>query len=124
MIDQQAFVNCVSLGGVVFPEGLAAISSQAFYNCRGISRVTFPSTIVAMGSEIFYSCYCLKTADFRRLLTIPSLANANAFGSTPNDLEIVVPDEFYQQWTTAAVWSSLSSKMKAASESSLSSEPI
>ena len=65
----------------------------------------------------------MKTFDFRRSTSVPTLSNVNAFTNTPTIKEIVVPDELYDTWITSGNWNSSLYQIKTsivkASESSL-----
>lgn len=56
LIDKSAFSNCISLSGVVFPEGLKTVTEYAFYNCTSFGNVTIPDSVTAIGSYAFFQC--------------------------------------------------------------------
>ena len=62
--------------------------------------------MTSIESTAFYMCYGLKTFDFRRSTSVPTLANVNAFQNTPATKEIVVPDDLYDTWIAATNWNS------------------
>ena len=72
---------------------------------------------------MFAYCYGLKTFDFRRSTSVPTLSDVNAFYNTPEVKEIVVPDDLYDDWIAATNWNSTTNQIKesivTASESSL-----
>lgn len=65
----------------------------------------------------------MKTFDFRRSTSVPTLSNVSAFNYTPTVKEIIVPDDLYNTWIAATNWNSSTNQIKEsivkASESSL-----
>ena len=101
-IGGNAFSNCTSLTAASFP-ACTTIYSNAFYYCNKLATISFPAC-KKIGSYVFYSCFSLTTISFpvcttigssafrncRVLLSayflgssIPTLANSNAYTSTP-----------------------------------------
>ena len=101
-IESQVFMHCFSLTSVDFPS-CTTIGANAFYSCRGLTSISFPScTSIGVNafaycsnltSISFPSCSYIGTSAFDRCYnllslyllgsSIPTLANINAFVSTP-----------------------------------------
>ena len=77
-----------------------------FYGCSSLVSITIPSSVTSIGANAFSNCYGLKTFDFRRSTSVPTLSNVNAFLNTPTVKEIVVPDDLYDTWIAATNWNS------------------
>ena len=117
------FNSCYSLASVTISSSVTRIGNSAFGNCYPLASVIIPSLVTNIGTYAFSGCYGLKTFDFRRSASVPTLVNVNAFENTPTVKEIVVPDELYDTWIAASNWNSTSYQIKTsivkASESSL-----
>ena len=122
-IGNSAFQTCYSLISVAIPNSITSIETNVFRSCRSLISVTIPSSVTSIGERAFEYCYGLKTFDFRRSTSVPTLSNVNAFNYTGYWKEIVVPDELYDTWITATNWNLTGYQIKEcivkASESSL-----
>ena len=118
-IGDSVFQNCISLASVTISSSVTSISSRAFSSCNSLASITIPSSVTSIDGNAFQYCYGMKTFDFRRSTSVPTLNNVNAFNSTPSDKEIIVPDELYESWKAASNWSSTTNNIVKASESSL-----
>ena len=79
-IGNYAFANCQSLSQVDFPS-CTTIGGYAFQSCRSLTMADF-SACTTIGQSAFYRCYNLL-ALYLMGSSLCSLANTNAFTSTP-----------------------------------------
>ena len=138
-IQQTAFSYCSGLITADFP-ACTSIGSYAFYMCSRLATVSFP-VCKSIHQYAFRNCYSLTMLSFpectsigisafntcRKLISlyltgssIPSLANSNAFSSTPIGGyttstggvygSIFVPSSLYNSYLTATNWSYFSSR--------------
>lgn len=68
--------------------------------------MTIPNSVTNIGEYAFYYCRNCTIFDFRTAISVPTLANVNAFQGTPSNKEIIVPDSLYDSWIAASNWSS------------------
>lgn len=64
-----AFLNCLSLKSIAFPDGLTMIGDLAFMNCNGLTSVSFPDGLTSIGSSAFKYCKSLTSVSFPNGLT-------------------------------------------------------
>lgn len=69
-----------------------------------LSEVEFSPNLSSIDDESFANDPSLHVLDFRQASIIPKLLNANAFNDMPDDCKIVVPNDLYADWITAANW--------------------
>lgn len=105
-IGSSAFKYCYSLASIAIPSLVTSIADSAFYGCYSLASIAIPISVTSIAASAFYNCYGIKTFDFRRSTSVPTLANVNAFQNTPTVKEIVVPDDLYDTWTAATNWNS------------------
>ena len=110
-------------GNVVIPDGVTSIGSLAFDERKGLTSVTIPNSVTSIGNHAFSGCSNCAIFDFRRSTSIPSLGNVWVFSNMPNNREIIVPDNLYDDWIAATNWSSDTNNIRTsivkASQSSL-----
>lgn len=116
-IEPNAFTYCSSLTSINIPMVLS-IGTSAFSGCRNLSTISLPVASY-IGSSAFRSCFNLLSLV---LLggSVVSLANLNAFGSTPISTyttstggvygSIFVRASLYDSYLTATNWSQYSSR--------------
>ena len=114
VIGEYTFYNCKALRRVCIPMGITAINQYAFYSA-GLMCAYIPPSVLSIAKYAFYDCSSLKELDFSHHTSIPTLSS-NALPSTSYITKIIVPDELYDEWILASVWSSYSSKIVKASE--------
>lgn len=107
---------CYRLEKVKMSEGQTAVSSNTFDSCVSIVEIDFPSTITSIEASAFAYCYAMRRYDFTKCAGVPTLANANAFGSMPTNCIIVVPDSLLSEWRAATNWNTISAQIKGESE--------
>jgi len=132
-IGNSSFQNCFNLEKLIIPETVTTISGAAFYGCRSLREVEIPSSVTTLGNQAFSYCYSLTKITFKsavtipatlcqidgslaivdlsELTTVPSLANVNAFDSTPSDMQILVPSTLLSEFQSATNWSAYASQM-------------
>lgn len=116
-IGNYAFYNCYSLTSVNLPQ-VTSIGDYAFCYCTPLASINLPQ-VTTIKSYAFNCCYKLLSL-YLLGSSIPSLANINAFSSTPisNDTtltggvhgSIYVPASLYSSYLTATNWSIFSSR--------------
>lgn len=114
IIDSYVFSNCYSLKYVECPS-VTSIGYGAFTSCLCLKDISFGSNVLSISDRAFDDCRLLRTCDFSNNTSVPTLSSSNAFYGYSN-LEIIVPDELYDEWVAATNWSSISSKIKKKSE--------
>lgn len=62
-IHNEAFMDCVSLTNVVFPDRLAVIHDSAFNGCRSLKKATFSSVVGHVSGSSFDYCEGLRCGD-------------------------------------------------------------
>ena len=120
-IGAYAFFSCDALTTASFPNA-TYIGSSAFNGCTSLTTVSFPS-VTSIGSNAFNSCKALMSAYFLAS-SIATLANANAFYSTPMSDStytgtfgsIYVPASLVASYQAKANWSVYSSRIVAYTE--------
>ena len=65
-IGSEAFVDCISLTSVEFPNSVTSIGDAAFFYCSALTSVTIPNSVTSIGDEAFQYCHNLTS------VTIPS----------------------------------------------------
>ena len=106
-ISNNAFSGCYSLSSVTIPSGVTSIGANAFSTCRSLSSVIIPSTVTSIGANAFSTCSSVFYYDFSQHISIPTLGNAYVFNVNAPDYKIIVPDNLYEDWITAANWSNV-----------------
>ena len=131
-IGRYAFNHCTNLTSVTIfngltnvtiPNSVTSIDDYAFFDCSGLTSITIGSGISTIPENAFYNCDRCMVFDFRRSTSVPTLNNVSAFGNTPSNKEIIVPDALYDDWIVATNWSSDTNNIRPcivkASQSSL-----
>ena len=138
-IYPSAFYNCISITTAEF-QSCVTVGSNAFSKCSSLTTVSFPACKVIGGNAFAYcsklttasfpSCTSIAVSAFYRCFnlislyllgsSIPSLANSNAFTSTPIAGyttstggvygSIYVPSSLYSSYKTATNWTYFSSR--------------
>lgn len=112
-IGKYAFFGCSALVSITIPESVTSIKDYAFYNCPALASITIPKSVANIGSSVFYSCNGVAYYDFTSHTTVPTLSDADTFGSIVADCEIRVPATLYDEWIVASNWATLASYIKA-----------
>ena len=118
-IRVSAFYGCTGLTGeLVIPDSVTSISSSAFRDCSGLTSVVIGSGVTTILTQTFYNCSSVLTYDFTASTAVPTLENVNAFTFINANCKIYVPDNLYDEWTTATNWSTYADYIFKASEMS------
>lgn len=119
--DYYAFRNCSSLADVNLPK-LTSIRNSVFYGCANLVTLDLPS-VTNIEASGFPSCTKLTNLVLRRTSAITTLANVNAFQSTPfrngTGGTVYVPRDLVSSYESATNWSSLESTTFAAIEDNI-----
>lgn len=59
-IGIQAFANCSSLTSISLPEGVETIRVEAFKDCTGLTSFVVPNSVKTIGSAVFSDCTNLR----------------------------------------------------------------
>jgi len=121
LIDQCAFMGCVSLNSVSFSPAttpLLTIKSNAFRNCLCLASLTLPNSIPTIASGAFSGCTMLRSITIPSLMstissgvfsTMSNLREVTFLGLPPENIEnaglatdvkIRYPREYAEDWAT------------------------
>ena len=73
-IQEEAFAGCTGLTQIHFPESLTTIDDGAFMGCTGLTQVHFPQSIDYIGDSAFKGCTALTKVRLPKSTTIENLA--------------------------------------------------
>lgn len=114
-LSEAAFYKCFSLIDVNLQK-CEMIGASALYFCQRLSQISLPSCKSIYGNA-FALCYKLTSLDLTGVSSVPTLANVNAFNSTPlynysasagQWGSIYVPSSLYDAFLSANNWSNAS----------------
>lgn len=112
VIGQEAFANS-NVYEVVIYEGTQLVK-QCFANSK-VKKIIFKGNVDWRGdSTQFSGCSLLELIDCTNCTSISPIPS-NVFGSNEN-LQIIVPDNLYDEWIIAENWSNYASQIVKASE--------
>lgn len=101
---------------VVVPEKVTAIPGNCFSYLRRCTKVTCLGDIATISSQAFYISYGVMLYDFSNCTAVPTLSNKDAFSNIDGKCKIVVPDELYEDWKVADIWTNYANKITKHSE--------
>ena len=85
--SNSGMTGALEIPATVYHQGtnynVTSIAEGAFQNCTGLSSVILPESITEIGAEAFSNCSSLSSVTIWAT-SVPTLADANAFSSTPN----------------------------------------
>lgn len=113
-IGYAAFSGCSALANIDIPV-VETIGGYAFFG-TALTKVDLPA-VTSIGESAFQNCGSLETVIIRSA-SVPSLGK-DAFKGTPietGDGLIYVQDDYFEQCTTAANWSTYASKINKLSD--------
>ena len=110
-VADSMFMHCNLLKKITLPKNLTQIPEKAFYYCYNLTEVFVPKGVTSIGSEAFYYCNSMVFYDFSSHISIPGLANTNAFKNIPSFCKIIVPDSLYDNWISATNWATYASNI-------------
>lgn len=101
-----AATGALEIPATVYHQGtnysVTSIAEGAFQNCTGLSSVILPESITEIGAEAFSGCSNLSSVTIWAT-SVPTLADANAFSSTPN---FYIWGDLKDSYVDATNWSS------------------
>lgn len=108
-VQSGALRACSALTSVNLPK-VTSVGDTAFYGCKALTVIDFP-LLASIAAQGFTSCSALATLILRSE-TVCTLANTNAFNSTPfasggSGGTVYVPAALVESYQTAANWSTL-----------------
>lgn len=103
-MNANGFSTVQTIGRITISDSIASIPASAFNSCYAISKFIIPSSVSAIAASAFANCYGVKIYDFSNHASVPTLADASAFGNIPSDCEIRVPAALETTWKTTAPW--------------------
>lgn len=136
-IGIQAFRACTSLTTFNAPKVTSISSSYCFYTDNALTEINFPllisigdncfgictkmtkadfGAVTDIGTKAFDRCGVLETLILRNTSSIATLANTNAFNSTPIETKtgyIYVPSALVDSYKSATNWSTYASQFRA-----------
>jgi hypothetical protein len=113
-LEATLFYNATALETVTFPS-VASANNQSMRGCRALAYVDLPIN-KSISTQVFYGCSSLKTLILRKSDAICTLANVNAFTSTPianGEGYIYVPEALLESYKTATNWSTYANQFRA-----------
>ena len=116
-VSNSLFNSCTNMERVVYPDSMTRVGQSQFNYCLSLLSVRIPPNVTSIAPYAFEYTQNLILFDFRDLLQVPVLENANAFTNNTNpNKKIVVPDSLYEQWKSANNWNALSQFIVSASD--------
>ncbi len=108
-IGGSAFYNCSNLKEIPLPDGLTTIGESAFTQCYALTEFTIPSGVEEIGMQAFSSCRKLSTVYCKPMLS--PIAGANLFSGASSALQLYVPTNDVNFYTTASGWATYADKI-------------
>lgn len=105
-IGSYAFNGCGNLTNITIPNSVNIIGTYVFANCSSLTNVTYQGQVPNINSMTFQDCNAITKYDFRNCTTVPTLASTTSLGHA-SGCQIIIPDDLYDTWVTASVWSNL-----------------
>ena len=119
-ISYNTCYGCGLLTEITIPDSVTSILYNAFIGCSSLTEITIPDSVTSIGASAFNGCSGLFSVDVSRFTdpsAVPSLANHNAFSSTPNNMVIYVADQaMLNAFTSATNWSYYASRFQIKGE--------
>lgn len=111
-IPNNCFEFCESLRRFSIPESQTGIKWAMFYGCESLQSIFIPAGITSITNNAFYNCGSLMTVDLSALISVPTLANSNAFGNAIKAIFYVRNAEMLAAFQSATNWSTYANKMQ------------
>ena len=118
-LGDNCFYTCTNLAIKEVPAGITIIPASGFSTCTSLTELTCLGAITTISRYGFSSCSNLTKLVLPNVTEVPSLANANAFNSTPianGTGYVYVPDDLVDSFKTASTWSTFADQIKPISE--------
>lgn len=113
-VEQFIFMGCSALETVTFPKA-NYVGSQAMDGCSALAYADL-RVCKSIGAKVFYNCTSFETLILRKSDAICTLANVNAFTSTPIESGtgyVYVPSALVDSYKTATNWSTYANQFRA-----------
>lgn len=117
-ISYNAFYSCSVMSTVSLPN-CSIFGGGCFQYCYSLASVSLPAC-TSLSTSVFNKCYNLLSV-YLNVSAVPSLANVNAFASTPISNyttstggvqgSIYVPTSLYSSFITATNWATYSARI-------------
>lgn len=114
--DNSSFTNLFNLEKASILSGVTTIATQGFRNCFALIHIKIPASVTTISSAAFQYCGSMEYYDFTDAVSIPTLADTDAFTGIPDDCKIIVPDSLYNDWIVAQYWSTYANNIIRESE--------
>ena len=88
-IGDRAFYHCERLGTVVIPNSVKTIGNAAFTNCTSLSSVLIPNSVITIGNNAFDKCSSLSSIDIPN--SVSSVGDFTFRGCT-NLTSVLIPN--------------------------------
>ena len=118
-IGDYSFSDCYQLAKIDLPESITTIGNYAFSECHSLTEIIIPESTTTIGNQVFYGCENLSLIILKSP-TPPYLINPSKNIGT--DAEIVIPDEYVEEYLKSnwmTYFSSMSKNVKKAAENYL-----
>ena len=89
IIEEDAFICCVSLSASIKLLGIRIIKAMAFYHCSGLTGVEFGDTLETIEAQAFCYCNALKNITMPHVKTI----GKSAFFYCKQLMDLELPEE-------------------------------
>ena len=86
LIDEYAFMECVFLENIDFPDSVSILGDASFSFCESLKSVYLPKNIAFMGTGVFSFCPSLKEAD----IDISGIVGSGTFYECENLKEVTL----------------------------------
>lgn len=103
------FQTCYGLRALTLPEGMTAVPTSLIQNCISLLEMEVPASVTTISASAFANT-CLMRLHMRAEEP-PTLANINAFNTTPTAMKILVPMASVDAYKAATNWSSYASRI-------------
>ena len=101
-IGQNFFNFCCSLKSVILPVSITTIPYRAFSTCYSLEKIVSLAQTLSI-SEPFSSNYCVKEYNFSKTTSVTAIGDV--FSDINGACKIIVPDNLYSNYISAAGWS-------------------
>lgn len=107
------FMNCYSLPKTIIFGNITTIGSGFCRSCYSLTKVVIPGGVTSIVSQAFDNCYSIIEYDFSQLISVPTLANIDAFTGINGICKMKIPSALIDEWKTATNWATYADYMVA-----------
>lgn len=97
-INDECFLDCISLIQIDIPDSVIHIGESAFENCIKLVSITLPKQLTVIAPSTFYNCYSLCDIIFNNITSICHSAFYKCFSikniTLPNTIKIIETQAF------------------------------